>query len=100
MRSSEPASHLIETATSTMLFLKAITRVNSYCVIEAALKTTSPLSLLVTIHHDSICPCHADGSMRLGDLTPETSIPMLNWNIEHCLCEIVDLTLMIEAPVV
>lgn len=83
-------THIDDTAE---VFVSSLSWRNIKMILPISVAAAFPLATLVTLHHDSLCPCASMGSINLDPLSPNDSLDSLEKAIGECLCEKLDLTM-------
>ena len=75
------------------VFMKSLTRNEIAIVVSLAVQEAAPLTVIMQIHHDSVCPCDGIGEIVLRHGHHAEAKEALLETVERCLCERLDLTL-------
>lgn len=93
MRQQHVEPYFTHTDDTAEVFVSSLSWKAIQAIISISTMEAFPLSITITLHHDSLCPCANVGGVLLNPLNPIQSLDDLEGAVKGCLCEKLDLTM-------
>lgn len=93
MRQQHVEPYFTHTNDTAEVFVSSLSWKAIQAIISISTMEAFPLSIAITLHHDSLCPCANVGSVQFDPIDLAQSLDDLEGAVTGCLCEKLDLTM-------